>query len=107
MNPTTILAELWEEGVCITLAPDSANLVAPANRLTQQQRDFIKANKPALIDFLVSTQEITIAAIAAAMSRCDQFGDNAAAREQMRLDVLAVPPHLHADLLDHFNGKPI
>jgi hypothetical protein len=102
MNPTTILADLWADGVAITLAPDNANLVAPANRLTQQQRDFIKAHKPALIDFLVATQEITTAAIAAAMKRCDQFGDNAAAREQMRLDVLAVPPHLHADLLDHF-----
>ncbi|WP_158081217.1 hypothetical protein [Rhodoferax fermentans] len=45
-------------------------------------------------------------AIAAAMRRCDQFNDSATAREQMRLDVLAVPAHQQQDLLDHFNGKP-
>lgn len=45
--------------------------------------------------------------IAAAMRRCDQFNDSAAAREQMRLDVLAVPAHQQQDLLDHFNGGSV
>jgi hypothetical protein len=107
MNPTTILAELWADGVSITVAPDNANLVAPANRLTPAQREFIKAHKPALIDFLMQARATTDAVIAAAMRRCDQFNDNEAAREQMRQDVLTVPPHQQADLLDHFNGKPV
>lgn len=107
MNPTTILCELWADGVSITLAPDGTNLAAPANRLTPEQRQIIKANKPALIEFLVQTSAITDQVIKAAMARCDQFNDNAAAREQMRLDVLAVPPHQQQDLLDHFQNKPV
>lgn len=45
--------------------------------------------------------------IAAAMRRCDQFNDSDQARAQMRRDCLATPAHLHQDLLDHFNGKPV
>lgn len=44
--------------------------------------------------------------IAAAMRRCDKFKDGEAARADMRRDCLELPPHLQADLLDHFNGKP-
>lgn len=106
MNPTTLLAELWADGVSITLAPDGTNLAAPAGRLTPAQREFIKANKPALIDFLVQARATTEAVIAAAMKRSDQFNDSAASREQMRLDVMAVPPHLQADLLEHFQQAP-
>ena len=40
--------------------------------------------------------------IAAAMKACDHYRDSDAAREQMRLDCLNTPPHLSADLLDHF-----
>lgn len=36
------------------------------------------------------------------MRCCDHHGDGPAAREQMRLDLLATPAHLQADLLDHF-----
>jgi hypothetical protein len=52
-----------------------------------------------------AAQRLTNEVIAAAMRRCDQFNDSAAAREQMRRDVLAVPAHQQQDLLDHFNGK--
>jgi hypothetical protein len=44
--------------------------------------------------------------IRAAMKVCDQFNDNEAARADMRRQCLELPPHLQADLLDHFNGKP-
>lgn len=106
MNPAAILASLWADGVSITLASDGVNLVAPAGRLTPSQREFIKANKPALIDFLVEASATTESVIAAAMKRCDEFNDSDADRRQMRQDVLALPPHLHEDLLEHFNGKP-
>jgi len=43
--------------------------------------------------------------IAAAMKVCDRHGDNQAAREEMRRDVLATPPHLRQDLLDHLRGR--
>jgi hypothetical protein len=44
--------------------------------------------------------------IATAMRRCDEFGDGPAAREQLRQECLATPPHLQQDLLDHFRGLP-
>lgn len=106
MTPTALLAELWSNGVSITLADDGVNLVAPAGCLTPAQREFIKANKPALIEFLMQASATTDAVIAAAMHRCDQFNDNEAAREQMRLDVLTVPPHQQADMLEHFQQAP-
>ncbi len=56
------------------------------------------ANDPALPD--PATPEVRL--IEAAMRACDHHNDNAAAREQMRLDCLATPQHLRADLLDHF-----
>lgn len=40
--------------------------------------------------------------LAAAMHVCELFGDTEAAREQMRADCLALPPHLQADLRAHF-----
>jgi hypothetical protein len=40
--------------------------------------------------------------IEAAMRACDHFGDGNEAREQMRADCEATPPHLRSDLLDHF-----
>ena len=106
MNPTAILCELWADGVSVTLAPDGTSLAVPANRLTPAQREFIKTHKPALIEFLMQTSAITDAVIAAAMRRCDQFNDSAAARQQMLQDVQAVPPHQQQDLLDHFQNKP-
>ena len=44
--------------------------------------------------------------IEAAMRVCDRYGDGETARAEMRADCLALPPHLQADLLEHFKGKP-
>lgn len=40
--------------------------------------------------------------IEAAMVACDHHHDSEAARQQMRDECLALPPHMRADLLDHF-----
>jgi len=40
--------------------------------------------------------------IAAAMKACDHHGDGEQARADMRQQCLDTPPHLRADLLDHF-----
>lgn len=40
----------------------------------------------------------------AAMRACDAWNDTAQARDQMRRECLETPPHLRADLLDHFNN---
>ncbi len=40
--------------------------------------------------------------LAAAMRACDYWKDDDAARQAMRDDCLATPPHLRAELLAHF-----
>ncbi|QTD44562.1 hypothetical protein [Ottowia testudinis] len=40
--------------------------------------------------------------LAAAKRACDHWGDSLAARRQMRQECLAVPPHLRAGLIQHF-----
>ena len=40
--------------------------------------------------------------VTVAMRACDAHSDGPAAREQMRLDCLATPQHLRADLIGHF-----
>ena len=54
----------------------------------------------------LTAERITRQVIEAAMKRCDQFGDNEAARQQMRDDIAQVPVHLHRDLLEHFKDAP-
>ncbi len=43
--------------------------------------------------------------LAAAMRACDHWGDGPEAREQMRRECLETPPHLRADLLEHFRRE--
>ena len=42
--------------------------------------------------------------IEAAMVVCDRHGDDDVARQEMRDQCLELPPHLQADLLEHFRG---
>ncbi len=53
---------------------------------------------------------LTTRLMAAAMRRCDTFNDSEHARQAMRQDILATPPHLRQDLLDYFKdvqkGQP-
>ena len=43
--------------------------------------------------------------MAEGMRICDCYGDNEAAREEMRRDILATPDHLKPDLLEHFQSQ--
>lgn len=107
MNPHEILIELWRAGILVRLAPDGVNLAAPAGRLTTAQRDLVLENKPALINYLASAHTTTVTLIEAAMKVCERHGDGEAARADMRHQCLELPPHLQADLLEHFQGKPV
>lgn len=102
MTPAAILAQLWADGVTVHLTPDGQNLSAPAGRLTTKQRALVLANKAQLVQFLTDASTTAAALIDAAMRACDRHGDDEHAREQMRADCLATPPHQRADLLDHF-----
>ena len=68
----------------------------------REQCALVKANKPQLAQSLTDASTTTAALIDAAMRACDRHGDDEHAREQMRADCLATPPHQRADLLDHF-----
>ncbi len=102
MTPHEILADLWAVGISVRLSDDRANLVVPAGRLTSTRREVVLENKQAIVDFLNAARSTTEAMIAAAMRVCDQHHDGESARQEMQTQCLEVPPHLHTDLLDHF-----
>jgi len=102
MTPTEVLADLFRAEIDLRLADDGVNLAAPAGRLTPAQREVVLLHKAALVQFLQEAHETTYALIESAMRACDHFNDGPAARQQMRADCEATPPHLVADLLAHF-----
>ncbi len=57
-----------------------------------------------MLDGVIDSSRLTARLMAAAMRRCDHFGDSEAAREAMRRDVLATPLRLQQELLDYFNS---
>ena len=46
--------------------------------------------------------DLLIDLIAVSMLACIHHGDGEEAREAMRADCIATPPHMRADLLDYF-----
>jgi len=105
MTPHEILISLLQAGILVRLAPDGTSLAVPAGRLTPVQRGLLLAHKPALIALLVEAHTTTVLLIEAAMNVCDRHGDCEAARQEMRQQCMELPPHLQADLLQHFQGK--
>lgn len=106
MSPDAILADLLRCGIDPVVTPDRRSIVVPAGKLTPEQRTAVVAHKAQLIECLVESADLTSRLLAAAMHRCDHFNDSERARQQMREQVLEIPPHLRQDLLEHFLGKP-
>jgi len=106
MKPETILADLLDSGIEPSVTPDQTGIVVPAGKLSPAQRAAVLAHKPGLIAYLLESSRITMQLLEAAMRRCDQFNDSEKARIDMREQVLATPPHLRQDLLEHFLDKP-
>lgn len=52
-----------------------------------------------------TAHRLTADLLRAAMTVCDRYDDGETARAEMRADCLALPPHLQADLLEHFKGN--
>ena len=93
MTADAILIDLWRDRISMRLAPDGQNLLVPAGRLTPEQRAMVLEHKPELIQFLRDARATTDRLIHAAMHVCDRHGDNDAARQEMRDQCLALPPH--------------
>ena len=106
MSAFSIIQDLTVQGVRLKLSADALNLVVPAGSLSADQRALVLSHKAEILELLHDARQTTAALIAAAMRVCDQHGDNEAAREEMRQDILGTPPHLQMDLLRHFNDKP-
>ena len=102
MTANEILIDLWHHGIDVRLTQDHQNLVVPAGRLTPEQRAQVLDHKPALIKLLTDAAATTAQLLAAAMQVCDRHGDAEPARQEMRAECLALPPHLQADALAHF-----
>ena len=107
MAVQSLLRSLWEAGIDMELADDGRNLKVPANTLTPDQRAEVIAFKPELIAHLVEAGTVAARLMVAAMRICDRHADSDAARADMVADILAIPPHQHSDLLDHFNSTNI
>lgn len=104
MNAQTILADLLAHGIELECTADGRNLTVPAGSLTPQQRAQVLKHKAELIRMVQESSRITHQLLWAAMVACDYHGDGPEAREQMRQDCLNTPPHLRADLLEHFRS---
>ena len=102
MTPVTILEELKKFGIYPRLASDLRGIEVPAEKLTAAQREWIQANRQALIFYLTTSSRLTAELLKLAMRRCDEFKDNAAMREEMRQDILNTPHHLLDEVLDYF-----
>jgi hypothetical protein len=103
-GPQGILSDLLKQGIALRLSADGNSLTAPAGVLSADQRALVLAHKPELLAFLQAAHQTTAALVDAAMRTCDRHGDDENARQQMRDECLATPPHLRADLLAHFTS---
>lgn len=52
----------------------------------------------------MNSSPTTATLLDAAAQACDHWGDDMAARDQMRRDIEATPPHLRQDLLEHLKA---
>lgn len=102
MTPAAILADLLKRGITPKVTADGSGIEVPAGRLTEAQREAIRACKAELIAFIRESDSLSRELLDAAMRVCDFWRDGPEAREQMRQDVMNTPLHLRADLLDHF-----
>ncbi len=87
----------------------SAVLAAPTGGLSKKSSG-VKAVSSVGVVALFENHTLSADLMAAAMHACDKWGDSPAARQQMRLDVLATSKDLRQDLRDHFDqtygGQP-
>lgn len=101
MSPAEICRTIHEAGVTLRLDGDSLAL-KPAQLLSTELLELVKANKPDIVDFLLEVHSTASSLMAVAMAACDHYGDGEVAREQMREDVANTPVYLQPELLAHF-----
>ncbi len=103
MTADSVLRDLLAIDIEPGLSADGRRITVPAGRLTDAQRQAIRAHRAAIIERLQTAARLTTELLAAAARAADHWCDDKAAREQWRRDIEATPPELRADLLDHLN----
>lgn len=101
MNADTLLHEALDAGIAFQLDGDRLKIAGDPDAV-EVWAPRLRPYKAELIARLINSSQITHELLQAAMRACDHHGDDEPARQQMRDEVLATPPHLRADLLDHF-----
>ena len=102
MTAASILEVLWAQGFTVSLVGNDSLAVSPSSTLHESQRELLRANKAAIVALLRDAKATTDALVKAAMRACDHWHDSLADHDLMRLECLATPEHLQADLLNHF-----
>ena len=102
MTAASTLEVLWAQGFTVTLVGSDRLAVSPDSTLHETQRELLRANKAEIVALLIDAKTTTDALIKAAMLACDHWCDSPADRDLMRLECVATPAHLQADLLNHF-----
>ena len=102
MTAASILEVLWAQSFTVSLVDNDRLAVSPASALHDTQRELLRANKAEIVALLRDAKATTDALVKAAMRACDHFNDSPTDRGLMRLECLATPAHLRADLLNHF-----
>ena len=101
MNP---LQALIDAG--LTLRTDGDRLiVTPAPLITGSLRNLIRERKPELLHSVRAAEELAAALIASINRCCDARGDDAANRAALVAESASCPPHLMADLIEHFEQQ--
>ena len=102
MTAASILEVLSVQGFTVSLVDNDRLAVSPSSKLHDSQRELLRANKAEIVALLREAKATTDALVKAAMRACDHWGDNPADRADMKRECIATPPHLQADLLNHF-----
>ncbi len=102
MSAEVVLADLLARGIEPSLTADETGIVLPISSIDLATRQVILNCKPELIERIRESARVTSKLLVAAMQACDAHRDDQAARQVMRDDVLATPPELRVELLEHF-----
>lgn len=103
MTIGALLCELWESGIQPRLTPDQQNLLLPAQKLTDLQRQALKEQKAEVLEMLLDPLSREL--MATAMKVCDYWNDSPAARMEMRMDIWNTPANERRELLELFQRE--
>lgn len=95
---------LIDAGLTLSTVGDSL-VVRPANLLTDDLRDLIRSNKPALWSAARAAEELTDALVLSINQCCDMRGDNSDNRDGLIANAIRLPAAHQAEMREHFEAE--